>query len=314
MAQQEQGGAAGQSVQLTRVYGEVDPPAVVPFRDGFLAVVADHDASSVVLRSFALGPPFDGAALRRGAELGSARRDAVEFALETSGGSVLLAFTKLEKGRGLIQLARIDPEKLTLQGTPINVVSSADGEAESPRLVRRPGGYFLAYIVRGAAPRPKAIPARAPELDAGAPLTLLDQGPSALEIVPLDEKGSTVGTPRRATPAGARALAFDLAATPDGGALLVYRDDRDGPGLARSGVEAVHLRADGSLTTRSWEMAESAGLPALLTDPAPPAARPWAWVFAPSEQASGLAPLSAAARISWESCPRSFCSSVDAVW
>jgi hypothetical protein len=278
-------------VELTRVYGEVDPPAVVPFRDGFLAVVADHDASSVVLRSFALGPPFDGAALRRGAELGSARRDAAEFALETSGASVLLALTKLEKGRGLIQLARIDAEKLTLQGSPINVVSSAEGEAESPRLVRRPGGYFLAYIVRGAAPRPKTVPARAPELDGGAPLSLLDQGPSALEIVPLDEKGVTVGSPRRATPAGAHAIAFDLAATPDGSALLVYRDDRDGPGLARSGVEAVQLRADGSLTTRSWDVGESAGLPALLGDAAPPGGRPWAWVFAPSEQGSGLAAL-----------------------
>lgn len=289
----EQGGAGGQSVEISRVFGEVDPPAVAPYRGSWLAVVANRDASSVVLRLASLAPPFDGAALRRGAELGSARPDAAEFALETSGESVLLAFTKLEKGRGLIQLARIDAEKLTLQGAAVTLATASDGDAESPHLTRRAGGYFLAYIVRGAAPRPKAVPARAPELDGGAALSLLDQGPSAIEIVPLDEKGVAVGAPRRATPAAARAIAFDLASAPDGGALLVYRDDRDGPGLDRSSVEAVHFRADGSLTTRTWEVGESAGLPALLVDAEPPAARPWAWVFAASERAGGLAALGA---------------------
>lgn len=282
-------GGGGQSLEFGRVFGEVDPPAVVPHGDRWLAVVADHDASSVVLRLFALAAPFDAASLRRGAELGSARRDAAEFALESSGNGALLAFTKLEKGRGFIQLGNVDVEKLTLEGSPITVQSSGEGEAESPRLARRAGGYFLAYIVRGAAPRPKVVP-RKQELDGGVE-NLLDEGPTAIEVVPLDAKGVAVGAPRRATPAGARVIAFDLAPAPDGGALLLYRDDRDGPGLDRSSAEAVHLRADGSLATRTWEVGESAGLPALLVDQAPPVARPWAWLFASSERAARLAAL-----------------------
>jgi hypothetical protein len=282
-------GGSGQSLELGRVFGEVDPPAVVAFGDRWLAVVADHDASSVVLRLFALAPPFDAPSLRRGAEVGSARRDAAEFALEASDKGALLAFTKLEKGRGFIQLGNVDVEKLTLEGSPVTVQTSGEGEAESPRLARRAGGYFLAYIVRGAAPRPKVVP-RKQELDGGVE-NLLEEGPTAVEVVPLDTKGIAVGAPRRATPPGARVIAFDLAPAPDGGALLVYRDDRDGPGLDRSSAEAVQLRADGSLTTRTWEVGESAGLPALLVDATPPAARPWAWLFASSERVAGLAAL-----------------------
>jgi hypothetical protein len=282
-------GGGGQSLELGRVFGEVDPPAVVPYKDRWLALVADHDASSVVLRLFALAPPFDAASLRRGAELGSARRDAAEFALESSGEGVLLAFTKLEKGRGSIVLGNVDAEKLTLLGSPVTVQSAGEGEAESPRLARRPGGYFLAYIVRGAAARPKLVP-RKQELDGGVE-SLLDEGPTAVEVVPLDVKGIALGPPRRATPASAHVIAFDLAPAPDGGALLEYRDDRDGPGLDRSSAEAVHVRADGSLTTRTWEVGESAGLPALLVDATPPGSRPWAWLFASSERGAGLAAL-----------------------
>lgn len=286
-------GRSGQRVDLGRVFGDVEPPVVLPHGNGFLALVADSDASSTVLRLVALDPPFDQKSLRRGAELSGVRRDASDFSFEVDATEGLVAFTKLEKGHGSIALARFDLDRLTLKGNVVPAATSGNGEAESPRLVKRPNGYLLAFIVRGAATPPKAALGKPTEYDAGlVEQGLVDEGPTAIEIAPLNANGTPSASAQRITPAGAHVLAFDIAALPDGGALVVYRDDREGPGLARSGVEAVLVRADGSTASRSWELGETAGLPSLLLD-ASRAAKPWAWVYVPGEAESRVAALGA---------------------
>lgn len=282
---------SGRRVSLGRVFGDVEPPAVAPYKGGFLALVADSDASSVVLRLVAIDAPFEEKSVRRGAEVGGVRRDASDFSFATSGTEGLVAFTKLEKGRGSIGLARFDLERLTLKGNVTSAPAASAGEAESPRLVARGGGYYLAWIVRGAATPPKAALGRPSEYDAGlVEQGLVDEGPTAIEIVPLNQSGGQSATPQRVTPAGAHVLAFDIAETPEGGALIVYRDDREGPGLARAGVEAVLVRADGSTASRSWDLGETAGLPSLLTDGSAQA-KPWAWLYVPGEAESRVAAL-----------------------
>ncbi|MGC4086482.1 MAG: hypothetical protein QM756_01035 [Polyangiaceae bacterium] len=283
-------------VELGRVFGDVEPPALVPHGNGWLALVADSDAGGVVLRLFAVESPFDDKSVRRGGEVSGVRRDACDFSFESSGGEGLVAFTKLEKGHGSIALARFDLEKLTLKGGAVAAPNAGSGEAESPRLVKRPNGYFLAWIVRGAAGPPKAALGRPSDYDAGLlDQGLVDEGPTAIEIVPLSATGAATATPQRVTPAGAHVLAFDITATPDGGALLVYRDDREGPGLERAGAEAVLVRPDGSTASRSWDLGETAGLPSLLADAAGPPKKPWAWLHAPSELDSRVAPLAESA-------------------
>lgn len=284
---------AGKRVALGRVFGDVEPPAVVPYKGGFLALVADSDASSVVLRLVAIDAPFDEKSVRRGSELVGVRRDAGDFSFEVSGSEGLVAFTKLDKGRGSIALARFDLDHLTLKGNVTGAPLGGAGEAESPRLIPRAGGYYLAWIVRGAATPPKAALGRPSEYDAAlVEQGLVDEGPTAIEIVPLNQSGAPSATPQRITPAGAHLLAFDIAPTADGGALVVYRDDREGPGLARAGVEAVLVRADGSTASRNWDLGETAGLPSLLAD-ATPAGKPWAWLYAPGEAESRVAALGA---------------------
>lgn len=286
-------GKSGRRVPLGRVFGDVEPPAVVPYKGGFLALVADSDASSMVLRLVAIDAPFEEKSVRRGAELSGVRRDAGDFSFEVSGSEGLVAFTKLEKGHGSVALARFDLEHLTLKGSSVPAPTGGAGEAESPRLVSRPGGYYLAWIVRGAATPPKATLGRPSEYDAGlVEQGLVDEGPTAIEIVPLNASGAGSATPQRITPAGAHVLAFDIAPTADGGALVVYRDDREGPGLARAGVEAVLVRADGSTASRSWDLGETAGLPSLLGD-ANPASKPWAWLYVPGEAESRVAAVGA---------------------
>lgn len=287
----EADGRSGRRVSLGRVFGDVEPPAVAPYKGGFFALVADSDASSVVLRLIFISAPFDDQSVRRGGEVSGVRRDASDFSFATSGSEGLVAFTKLEKGRGSIALARFELEQLTLKGNVAPAPVTSAGEAESPRLVARPGGYYLAWIVRGAATPPKGTLGRPSEYDGGvAEQGLVDEGPTAIEIVPLDPSGSQSASPQRITPAGAHVLAFDIAPSPDGGALIVFRDDREGPGLARAGVEAILVRADGSTASRSWDLGETAGLPSLLTDGSPEA-KPWAWLYVPGEAESRVAAL-----------------------
>ena len=286
-------GSSGQRIELGRVFGDVEPPAVLPHGNGFLALVADSDASGAVLRLVALDAPFDEKSLRRGAEIIGVRRDASDFSFEAQGSEGLVAFTKLEKGHGSIALARVDLEHLTLKGAILPAPVSGAGETESPRLVKRPGGYLLTFILRGAATPPKAALGKPSEYDAGlVEQGLVDEGPTAIEIVPLGPNGAATASPERVTKAGAHVLAFDVAPTAEGGALVVYRDDREGPGLARSSVEAVLVRPDGSTASRSWDLGETAGLPSLLVDPAA-GGKPWAWVYVPGEAESRVAALGA---------------------
>lgn len=286
-------GAVGHRIDLGRVFGEVEPPALAPSRDGWIALVADNDAAALVLKIVGASPPFDAATLRHGGEITGVRRDAAEFAIETSADQALAAWTRLEKGRGSVELARIRTDTLALDGAPFAAPAALGGEPESPELARRPNGYYLAWIARGAATPPKHVPARRDEddVDAGAPPNLLDEGPTAIEVVPLDVRGNATAAPRRITPPSSRVVAFDMTPTPDGGLLVVYRDERDGPGLERDSAEAVLVHPDGTTTARSWQTGDSAGLPSLLADAAPGKDQAWAWVSVASERELGLAAL-----------------------
>jgi len=276
-------GQPAQSLALGRVFGDVEPPSVTPFRDGWISLQANSDAQGVSLRLYGVAPPLTPSALRRGGEITGVRRDASGFSLEVSAKEGLVAYSFLEKGHGGIALSRFDPLALSLSGKPRHLPAPSDGDAESPRLVARSGGYYLAWIVRGAVPaRDKLMP----KPDAGEDLKLLEEGPTAIEIQPLDTAGAPTGSPKRVTPSGARVLAFELLASADDGALIVYRDEREGPGLERSSAEVVALRADGSMQTKSWELGESSGVPSLLADAQRAPEAPVAWLSAAG--ASGL--------------------------
>jgi hypothetical protein len=225
--------------------------------------------------------PFDLKSVRRGQEIVGVRRDAPGFALGVADSNALIVWTKLEKGKGRLGLARVDLGSLTLSEGP-RTLPVGDGEPESPRLVRRPGGYFLAWIAR--APAQKPGPGQSQIGDAGRSLGILEEGPSAIELVPLDASGREVMSIRRVTPPSAHVTAFDMVLAPGGAALLVYRDDRNAPGVDGPAVEAVLVRPDGSTASNTWELGESVGLPSVLADSAPRPKGPWAWVFVEGER------------------------------
>jgi len=276
----------GRTVELGRVVGEVDPPMLVPHRGRWLGAIAEGDSAGVRLRLVRLDPPFAPADVRRGAEVTGLLRHAPGFSLESSEDGVLLAWTTQDEKASVLATAAIDPESIAPQKIERRAFA-ADVDVESPRLAPRPGGYFLAYLVREGAP--SAAPAALDDAEAD----VVGEGATRVEVVPLDTKGAAVAAPKRVTRTGARVLAFDLLPVPNGGALVVYRDDAGGAGLDRPNVEAVLVDAEGSTRSGTWHVGSGVGLPTVLVDRYGRPAAPRGWVFVPGESETRAALLGA---------------------
>jgi hypothetical protein len=232
-----------------------------------------------------LDPPFSAKDLRRGEEVTGLRRDLAGVALETSGERALLAFGKLEKNVGRLAVAAIDPHRLALLEPPRALELPVGLEADSPELIARDGGFYLAFLGSRARPR-----ASGPVLEG----PVLDSGPTGLFVIPLDEKGAPTGAPRELSPPGAQLSAFEISRFDGTRALALYREEPEGPGLDRPSVEAVLFGLDGSLERRTWELGDSTGVPALLVDPSRPKGAPGGWVFVHGEAEVRLGPLAEA--------------------
>lgn len=282
----------GQPAELLRVFGDPEPPAVAPLEDGFLLAAASSDAGGPTLRMMRIDPPFTARDVRRGDELSGLRRDVAGFALATSAEQALVAFGKLERGKGRVLLARVDPVRLTVLAPPHELELPDGLEAEAPELVARPGGYYLGFIAhRPHSVRPPAAAAPVASADPADDAPLLAAAPSGLYVVPLDLAGAAVGAPRELSPSGAHVTGFELVRWGESQALAIYRDEPNGPSLDRRSVEAVLVSADGSLARRSWDLGEIAGLPTMLLDPARPKDAPHGWMLVHGETEPRIAPL-----------------------
>ena len=124
---------------------------------------------------------------------------------------------------GVIQVSTFDAATAA-NATPPRTISPATVDAESPRLIVRPGGYWLAYIARSGGG----------DVDTDARYIAEEIGFRWIEIVPLDANGSPSGSSRSITAKDGHVMVFDIAPAPDGGALLVWRSD-DAPSGAGGG-------------------------------------------------------------------------------
>jgi hypothetical protein len=109
-------------------------------------------------------------------------------------------------------------------------VSPDTSDAESPRLVPRPGGYWLAWLAGPIAP----AGANGPRAEQENPTRALHW----VEVVPLDAAGAPVGAVHPITPATGQVLDFEVGPAPDGG-LDVFVHDAATP---ESGGAATRLR------------------------------------------------------------------------
>lgn len=270
---------------LDKARGDFDAPVVVKQGDGWVAAMLEPNASGMSLRLVRQ----KGDEQQWGAEIEQGRDESLAYDLafgDEVGVIVWDDVTDEKKQRGVIMTATVAIDSLE-GGEDARAVSSDDVEAELPRVVVRPNGFWLAYIARSRA---------GSGADAGTDPEGRFQAeriqPSWIELVPLDARGRPDGEPNAITSRDGFALAFELDPAPDGGALVTWRDD-DTPSGAHGGrVTSQLVTASGAGQEQTIaEEDVGAGVPTLLTG----------WVAVPNRDAElALAPMALDGQLSGE--------------
>ncbi|HEX3777881.1 MAG TPA: hypothetical protein VHV51_25610 [Polyangiaceae bacterium] len=257
--------ASGKVVDLGVVHGDPDPPAFAIHGADVVVAASDTDAGGGMLRLGLVRDARASAQTSWGQEITGVRRDST-FALEVAGDKALLVYASEVSGKIRVFGALLDPANLKNKLSP-EPLSAAGADVDSPRLALRKGGYWLAVARSLDAPKK---PAKKPS-DAGSELgedeSLLDIGTRRIEVTKLDAQGKSASSALVVSAPGAHPMTFDLAAAPDGGAYVSYRDDDSTPGTDGGPLSLVHVKLDGTFEKLELNAdASGTGAPSLLID------------------------------------------------
>lgn len=263
-------GTGGKLVKLGRSRGDLDPPVVVGAGDVVLAALLEPNASGRSIRI----AKVKGDDVTWGVELSEGHDDSSALDLATSGARALVVWddVNVEEKRSHVMLSSFDIATMH-SVTSARPVSSPKTDAAWPRLIARPGGYWLGYLASGveAAKKKKKDPSNAGEREKK---TGEDEGDDEsgeaiqngwIEIMPLDENGAPTAAARAVTPRTGHALAFDLELGEDGAALLAWRDDDTPTGSTGGRLSSALVRLGGAIEVHVLaEESFGAGVPDLL--------------------------------------------------
>ena len=181
---------------------------------------------------------------------------------------------KTEKGQ--IVVAPFAVQSLAIPKKPL-IVSNHGADAESPQVILRPGGFWLAWVQSGTS-KPNETPRGTPRAGKGSQKSsaqdestppAVDLGARDLYAVAMDVEGHTIAKPLRVTEGISHVVAYDLAALDDGSAILAWRDDDTSPGVESQVVHLGRMGLDGHVEYfRIEDDAISVGAPQLLVDAA----------------------------------------------
>ncbi len=246
-----------QLLSLSRARGDVDAPVVVRQGEGWVAAMLEPNASGVALRLLRTR----GEELQWGAEIEQGRDESWGFdvAFGSEVGVVAWDDVTAKQERGVIMLATVAVESLE-GGEDAREVSSDEVDAELPRVVPRPSGFWLAYLARSR----KGAESDAGTEPEGRYLAERIQ-PSWIELVPLDARGRPDGQPSAITSREGFAIAYDVAPASDGGLLVTWRDDDTPSGSHGGRVTSLHVSASGAGQEQTVAAEDvGAGVPTLL--------------------------------------------------
>ncbi|WP_437998609.1 hypothetical protein WMF26_50845 [Sorangium sp. So ce185] len=239
-------GAQGKLVRLARSRGDMDPPVVTGAGGAILAAMLEPNAGGRAIKVARI----EGEHVTWGAELAEGRDESLALDIAASGERAVIVWDDVTRDgkRSRIMLASADVGTLR-SVTSARPVSQPSTDAEMPRVIGRPGGYWLAYVARAEEPARKAAekPTDGNEDTEAAGETITHQW---LEVVPLDEAGALTSTPRAITPKDGHVLAYDLTLAGDDGLLLAFRDDDTPSGSIGGRISAVLARLGGASEPR----------------------------------------------------------------
>ncbi|HSO34870.1 MAG TPA: hypothetical protein VLT33_20210 [Labilithrix sp.] len=172
-------------------------------------------------------------------------------------------------------------------GTKARVASPDKSDAEAPRLLARPGGYWLAWLAR----RAEAVEDAGPNGNA--------EGPGErrayrwVELVTLDAKGEATSPVRRISPEKGRVASFDLVRTDAQVVVLVQDEAAHAEG---AGERMVRYVTDGD-KVESADLLDG-GIGHALADLLPQGAGPNRWLaFVDPQEHAHVVPLGPTLRV-----------------
>jgi hypothetical protein len=250
------------------LHGDVEPPKLASSRDHLVAAVVGNEATSSTLELVGIQHALGQTTLKRGQQVSQGRDASTAFDLALGERSGLLVWDRWNKskGHGTIETLAFDPESLAGGAEP-TILDLQGDDAETPRVLSRPGGFWLIWVSHGA-PEPSG----APETDATEAVealeSVVDVTPRRLKAVPLDQSGRPTAEPRWITSQRAHVLAYDVVSFGEG-LLVAWRDDPTVLGAEAPKVHLAKIGADGSAVVDVLEDEQmAAGTPRLFLDAA----------------------------------------------
>jgi hypothetical protein len=290
--------ARGKVLDLGRVYGDAEPPGVIVRNDEAFVVVPDTDASGRVYRYAWVRGLDAGGRVEWLGSFEQAVDDSAVFGLANTESTITITWDEVDQKtrQSYVRWASLDRNAMPITSTPAPTSLSKrkakpswtinstghEVDAEAPQLVARQSGYWLAYL----ASAPETIHSNvssghaASALRAGQPssdsdVRAIELGRRGVALLPLDASGHVNGKPIFVTEPSAHVVTFDIEATTDDGAIVVYRDADTTPGVEEQVIEVVRVRPDGGLERhRIDDERVGAGMPVLLIDKELGAAKP----------------------------------------
>jgi hypothetical protein len=259
------GERSSRRIDLGEIHGDPETPAIAAVGERLIVALRSTDAAGFTLKLGRIAGPESGNA-EWGYELSKLGKTVTGVELAADAKRGVLVYEGELKGDARLMLGSFSTTDLA---QPFTVKPLEAKDVEMPRLVRRPGGYWLSWVRR--LPEPK----KAAESGLGGRAAqdpeereLLDVGLRVVEVAKLDEQGVQLGAALRAFEPRRQLLLYDVAPASDG-LLIAVRSDSAAPGAEGGAVLLGRVGADGSVQNERLEDDElGAGAPALLVDDA----------------------------------------------
>jgi hypothetical protein len=246
----ERGGGA-KIVSLGGAHGDTQPPRVAAAGAALVTALLESGAAG---RRLKVGRVENGA-LTWGPTFEQGRDESLAFDVAVGPERAIAVWDDArDLSRGIIQVATFLQATLG-SPTPVRTVSPKTADAELPRVVARPGGFWITWVARRAekteAPSGPGKGAKGEHGEKGAD-DEPDREPGEglenrwIEAMPLDDRGAPAGAPRRITSEQGHVLTYDLRELAGGSALVVFRDDDTPSGSDGGVIMKVVLRPDGA--------------------------------------------------------------------
>jgi hypothetical protein len=213
-------GRGGKVISLGAARGDVEPPRLAVRGALLIAGVLEPERDGRAIRLAAI----DSDHVTWGARVHETKDESQVFDLAIGDTRGIVVWDEDAANGGAVRMSTFDAANPSAT-TPPRTISPDQSDAEAPRLVARPGGFWLGYLARRA---------ESEDEDAEARFQAEAIGFRWVELIALDENGSPVGPARAVTPKDGHVMLFDMAPGPDNSAIIAWRDD-DAPGGATGG-------------------------------------------------------------------------------